>query len=914
MKKQIFIMILLPALLFAGNKADSLLKLLDKASPASKPSILNNLSEISLKNSSIQSLNYAKQALSISENLSDTAGILTSLSNIVWAYHKSGDVPEALENYLDIAKIQAKTGDKQGLSTTYNNMGWILYHESNYSQALKYYQLALKLKREVDDKAGEAKTLHNISGCYVKTGDKAKAMEYLIMSYEIKAIIKDTAAAKSTLNDMNKLYSSTENEINIRKQLERILKASDSAHLEEMSRLSSDLSARDKLLADKEADIEIFKTQIIKSAREIEDRENRIRNQRITIDTLVERKLRDSLKILNLLNQDLIKNQRLSNLILAVQKNSIDSKQDSITRLNQKIQIDSLTLIRNKEHVELLRKENTHQAELAENREKLLDNQRILYGSVIALLSTIAVFFIYRFSTRKKYYETLAEKNRELETEKEKAELASSYKTEFLANMSHEIRTPMNAILGFSDLLSKRIDDPKNKDYVSSIVTSGKSLLTLINDILDLSKIEAGKFELDFEPVDIRNLFEEVRQIFDLNIKGKGLGFQMDVDEKLPAALMLDETRLRQILVNLVGNAIKFTHKGEITLSAKALEISDTDATLALSVEDTGIGIPKSQQEIIFESFRQQSGQKSKFYGGTGLGLSITRRLAEMMHGTIIVESEVDRGSKFTVVFETISIADNAEMQLSAIPQLLSGNARFKPSNILLVDDVETNRRLVREYLHGTKITIYEADTGGVALETAFKIAPDLVLLDIRLPDMTGFEVVEAIRASEALKKLPVIALTASAMKSDFDKIRETGFSGYLTKPINKNMLLLEIMKYIEYEIPTDSRETVPGIPYSGLNHAGGTETYDTGQLQYALNIINNEIMPEYETVVNTQRIGTIKMFTGRLSELAARLNIAILSNYAETLGRHTDSFDLGNIRAALARFPDVISELKSKL
>jgi signal transduction histidine kinase/response regulator of citrate/malate metabolism len=913
MKKTIFIMIFIPVLLIAGNETDSLKKLLETAPVASKAEILNSLAFAYKGISNNERVKYARQALAIATTLKDTLGMINSFSNIAWGMYDDGDADEALNTYLEIAGLQKKKGDKQGLSSSYNNIGWILYNEENYNESQKYYNLALKLKREVKDRAGEAVTLNNLAGIYHKSGNKSKAMEYLLMAHEIRTALKDSVAMKASLENIKKVYSASESEYNIQKQIEKLLKSSDSSHYQELKTLSDELLNKEKLIADKETDIEDFKSRIDQSAKDLEEKENRIRIQKLNLDTLVNRKLRDSLKILNLLNQDLVKNQRLSNLMLAMQKNSLESKQDSITKLNQKIQIDSLTLIRNKEHLELLKNESEHQAILAENREKLLDNQKILYGSVLALVSSIAVFFIYRFSSRKKFTVSLAQKNIELEIAKEKAELASSYKTEFLANMSHEIRTPMNAILGFSDLLSKRVADPKNQDYVSSIVTSGKSLLTLINDILDLSKIEAGKLELDYEPVDIRNLFDEVKQIFALNIKSKQLAFEMIVDKSVPPTLMLDETRLRQILVNLVGNAIKFTFKGKITITAEPSQIKDRDISLRLSVADTGIGIPKEQQEAIFEAFRQQSGQKNKFYGGTGLGLSITKRLVEMMHGRITIESEIDKGSKFTVHLENIKIADSSTVPFALIPELLAGSAKFSPADILLVDDVETNRRLIKEYLNDTGLVIYEADTGGVAVDTAIKIIPGLIFLDIRLPDMSGFDVAKRIRANPATKDIPIIALTASAMKSDFDRIKETGFDGYLTKPINKNLLLLEIMKYIEYEMPVADKK--PGDGKSITITDGSMEPgMSPENLKPALKIIEEEIMEEFNSVVTTQRIGTIKRFAEKISDLSVKYSIPVLNSYADTLKRHTESFDLNNIRSALARFPEIVKELKEKV
>ncbi|MBU3915705.1 PAS domain S-box protein, partial [bacterium] len=283
---------------------------------------------------------------------------------------------------------------------------------------------------------------------------------------------------------------------------------------------------------------------------------------------------------------------------------------------------------------------------------------------------------------------------------KQEAERANRAKSEFLANMSHEIRTPLNAVIGFSELLSIQVHDQKQKTYLSSIQTSGRNLLTLINDILDLSKIEAGQMETHRSPVNIKVLIGGIEQIFSLKVATKGLTFLVEIDDSIKESLLIDETRLRQVLVNLVGNAVKFTDTGYIKLSAATTAGRETNAQvdLEIAVEDTGIGIPKEEQERVFESFEQQSGQSTAIYGGTGLGLSITKRLVELMNGHIALTSAKGHGSTFKIKFFNVPIASKdvfpVEKEVYTIDSI-----RFEKAKVLVVDDIESNRILLSELL-----------------------------------------------------------------------------------------------------------------------------------------------------------------------------------------------------------------------
>lgn len=379
------------------------------------------------------------------------------------------------------------------------------------------------------------------------------------------------------------------------------------------------------------------------------------------------------------------------------------------------------------------------------------------------------------------------------------AQRANKAKSEFLANMSHEIRTPMNAILGFSELLPQRPLDEKQKSYVDGIKIATKNLLNIINDILDLSKIESGKMEINVEPVDIKTLIQEFKTIFSFELEKKGIELIIDIDEKLPSTLLIDETRLRQIIFNLMGNAVKFTHTGYVKLNVYS-DTSKQDESmieLVIEVKDSGIGINLKQQKSIFEPFIQQDGQSTRQYGGTGLGLTITKKLVELMSGDISLDSQVDKGSTFKVSIPSIAVSsfeihkqDKQKEYAYSFDQNIT---------ILIIEDVITNREVVKGYLEDQNISIIEAENGKEGVDLAIALHPNLILMDIQMPIMDGYQAIDILKFNPKTKNIPIVALTASAMSSDEDKIK-TLCEGYLRKPVYKEQLLEEMAKFLRHK------------------------------------------------------------------------------------------------------------------
>jgi len=412
-------------------------------------------------------------------------------------------------------------------------------------------------------------------------------------------------------------------------------------------------------------------------------------------------------------------------------------------------------------------------------------------------------------------YGELRKRAEELWAQKEVAEEATRAKSRFLANMSHEIRTPMNGILGMTELLLMEEGIPSRaREYLQLVKQSGMSLLHIINDILDLSKIEAGRIELVREPFDPREVIESTLAPLAVSAREKGLAFGLEVDHRVPARLMGDTCRLGQVLTNLVGNAVKFTASGRVDVRATPILGGNGgegfNVCLLFSVRDTGIGIPRDKQDQIFESFTQADFSASREYGGTGLGLAIARNLTEMMGGRIWVESEPGKGAAFffTAGFGKAGPAD-AETQRPRERVPSEGDV---PLRILLAEDNMVNQLFIRELLGRKGHTLEIAVNGRDALEKLAGGGFDLILMDVQMPELDGLEAVKAIRAGAAgaaNARVPVVALTAHALKGDREMLLEAGMDDYLSKPVDIRDLE-GVLSRIGSQIRADREDSSP--------------------------------------------------------------------------------------------------------
>lgn len=377
------------------------------------------------------------------------------------------------------------------------------------------------------------------------------------------------------------------------------------------------------------------------------------------------------------------------------------------------------------------------------------------------------------------------------------AENAVKAKQQFLSNMSHEIRTPMNAIIGLAKVLLKTDLTPKQMEYLNAIKLSGDSLIVLINDILDLAKVDAGKMVFQQVPFKIALSVSAMLHLFEPKIREKNLELIKEYDPQIPQVLAGDPVRLHQIILNLVSNAVKFTTKGKITISVKLIEEDKETVTIRFSVSDTGIGIPANKIDKIFENFQQASSDTSRLYGGTGLGLAIAKQLVVSQGGTIGVKSKVDKGSEFSFTLSFLKTVKAADAEL----EHLELDSEIKSIRVLVVEDIVLNQLLMKTLLDDFGFELDIAGNGKIAIEKLKNGNFDVILMDLQMPEMNGFEATEYIR-NEMNLKIPIIALTADVTTVDLAKCKAVGMDDYISKPVDERLLYRKIIDSIKKEVP----------------------------------------------------------------------------------------------------------------
>jgi CheY-like chemotaxis protein len=400
---------------------------------------------------------------------------------------------------------------------------------------------------------------------------------------------------------------------------------------------------------------------------------------------------------------------------------------------------------------------------------------------------------------QKKVLNELIEAKVIAEQKTEVAEEAVKAKQQFLSNMSHEIRTPMNAIIGFANVLMKTKLSESQKVYANAIKVSSESLIVLINDVLDLAKVEAGKMVMEHTPFRLFSSVSDMLHLFETKMQEKNLILVKEYDTSIPELLVGDPVRLRQIILNLMSNAVKFTNTGTITVRVRKLDEDEKNVTIEFAVSDTGIGIPDNKLKQIFDAFEQVASETTRLYGGTGLGLAIVKELVKLQGGTVKVKSKVDKGSTFSFALDFEKAKGQTgpveDLSQESTTKVALRRAGIKNVKILVVEDIALNQLLMKTLLDDFGFEFDMADNGKIAIEKLEKNQYDVILMDIKMPEMNGLDATAYIR-NEMKIKTPIIAVTADVTTANVEKCRVFGMDDYLSKPIDEKLLFNKILQY----------------------------------------------------------------------------------------------------------------------
>lgn len=787
--------------------------------------LLNNMAWLFVNSNSDKALDYARQAQELATKAGYKAGVAEAMYYQALSFDSKGEIKSALEildeglDYIEKNQLENTRAEAQ----TLNAMGTIYDTYGEYDLALEYYLRAYKSYKAIDYSYGIAKTTGNIGMIYDIQGDPEKALEFFLIAKEINTKNDDILGLMfnhiniGVLNhgqgDLEGAIAEWELANNYAEQLDD--KSNMALCLGNIGETYTGLGKYDLSLS--------YNARAMELSTELGDIEGiawaNLRMGQANLGkgamTIAAEHYKKAIEIATQYNGRYLINDAYQGLAAAYEsagkhKEALEAYQIHIAYKDSMFNEDKTALIsdlqtryeteKKEQEIDLLQKENEI-AEASISQQKTLRNA-LIGGS--GLLLIIALLIANRYRLKRKSNEQLKQTNDQLTVAKNTAERSEKLMEQFLSNMSHEIRTPMNAVIGMTNILSREELPDKQQHYVHTIQHSADHLLLLINDILDLSKIQAGQFTLDNSPFDLHDKLQEIIKTIELSKGEKDVDVQLRIEDSVPKVISGDALRLSQVLLNLLGNALKFTEYGMVRLSVNNSKSNGTHG-ISFEIKDTGIGIPQDKLAEIFKDFTQVDSRVSQKYGGTGLGLSISNKLVDLQGGSIEVESEVGVGTEFRFAI-AFTAADENDIKSVANYELAEGDLELVGKlNILLVDDSWINQEVAidtfKSYAGNAKLEV--AQNGEEAVSKVESGNFDLVLMDVQMPIMDGYEATRRIRTikDEGKNKVPVIAMTASASMNEEKKCFEVGMNDYISKPFQPETLLSKVATHArEYE------------------------------------------------------------------------------------------------------------------
>ena len=728
---------------------------------------------------------YYTVSLNAAKKLKDVKMQGDAYNGLSWAYSElKQDYGEALKQNLAALKLAEENNDASLLAKANSGIAVSYANAGNFTDAAKYMKQAIAQFLEVKDSANYANNLGNLAQIYILDNKAVDA----IAAYD-KAI--PILAAQGDFNRLGYMYNNRGTALANNGQLTPALQSQQTAlgyakKMDNKRYMASILQEIAKLYTLQKNYVAAITT--LDSAYAISLQFDAPERQAILIGLLADN--------YTAVNDHKSAEGWLRKLLVIKDSIATQEKQKQLLSLQTQFETEG-----KEKQNQLLKAQNTlKEAEAA--KQKQLKN---IFIAGAALLLILALVLVNRYKIKQRAAIMLEEKNAVIEKEKQRAEKSEQFKSQFLANMSHEIRTPMNAVVGMTNLLIDEPQNEKNLRYLHAIKNASGNLLIIINDILDLSKMEAGKMQVEKVPFRFADIVSNVYDNFYLRTEEKNIRFIIDADKNIPDFLIGDQARLIQILVNIVGNAVKFTDKGSVIVRFRKAGTGNENNILNIlfSVEDTGIGITKEKLETVFESFAQAHINEVRNYGGTGLGLTISKNLVELCGGKLYAESEPGAGSlfSFTLQFETATEQQFQEYYLQKDGYSADDLFGLK---ILLAEDNEDNQIVAADTLKKLieEVEIDIVNNGKQVIEQLQNntTSYDLILMDIQMPEMDGFETTKYIRNNflSPAKVIPIIALTASVIRSDLQKCIDAGMNSYIPKPFTKEDLIKEIGKVLQ--------------------------------------------------------------------------------------------------------------------